>query len=218
MLNVNRRCVVIRCGAGGLVVLVDTMHCAHNFVFCCLFLSVSLFLLLFSPPFARGIQNTSSHGRLWGSVSSLAHWLTAGFNWRLWAQITKAIYQHFVHVCVCVPVTTPASACCMSKRRGASAERTVWREPCGVCVCVRIAQTRNKLISTICSQFRDELPIRRSCSRWCQFFLDSFQFFFVPPSLSSSSSVANDTACCSSARYHDTFESINFELLLLPSA
>lgn len=90
-----------------------------------------------------------------------------------------------------------------------------WREQDGVNrVCVRIAWTRNKLISTICSQFRNGLPKRGLCSYSCQFFPIHSNFFFSCRCHRLPMMLLVSLAC---ARYHDTFESINFELLL-PSA
>lgn len=120
--------------AGGLVVLVEATRCAFNFVFRCLFF-LFLFLLLFSPPLVA-----------MPGQAVFAGWLTAALIEDC-EQITKAIYQHFVHVdwvCVCVSVCRWQHPHLLYVKFGAAttgpvkvrksgeermAERTEWREP-----------------------------------------------------------------------------------------
>lgn len=110
------------------------------------------------------------------------------FNWRLWANYKSNLSTFCaacglrvdISTCECVIwvclwqhphlLYVKHSGC----RRFCQSEKNMMRSD-GECarreqdgvnrVCVRIAWTRNKLISTICSQFRDGLPMYRSCAR-----------------------------------------------------
>lgn len=189
MLNVNIQCFVVYalgwCWWTGGVSWRDAVRVKF-----CLFYSLSIsafFITLFLPHLhSEYVQNTSSYRRDRNALALC--WLTAALIEDC-EQITKAIYQHFVlHVdcehirvsvwyeCVCDKhphlLYVKQSGCrrsCQSEKNTMRSEgECARREQDGVnrvCVCVRIAWTRNKLISTICSQFRDGLPMYRSCAR-----------------------------------------------------